>query len=115
MRFGSPHSKFLRHAAKGCNKIKIASFFAGVGGIELGFNQFQTIYANEIDPRATLTYEKNFEIKVDCRNILNVDEKSIPNFDILLGGFPCQAFSIAGYQLGFMIVVGICFLNSLGQ
>lgn len=95
--------------------MKIASFFAGVGGIELGFNQFQTIYANEIDPRATLTYEKNFEIKVDCRDILNVDEKSIPNFDILLGGFPCQAFSIAGYQLGFMIVVGICFLNSLGQ
>ena len=81
--------------------MKIASFFAGVGGIELGFKQFQTIYANEIDSRAVLTYEKNLDTKVDCKDILSVNEKKLPDFDILLGGFPCQAFSIAGYQLGF--------------
>jgi DNA (cytosine-5)-methyltransferase 1 len=47
--------------------LKCASFFAGVGGIDLGFSQagFDTIYANEIDPFAITTFESNFPIKVD--------------------------------------------------
>lgn len=85
-------------------ELKIASFFAGVGGIDLGFEQtgiFKTIYANEIDIHATKTFEANFPIKVDCRDIKKVKVSEIPKFDIMLAGFPCQAFSLAGYRQGF--------------
>ena len=83
--------------------LKCASFFAGVGGIDLGFEKagFETIYANEIDPYAAQTFEHNFNIKVDCRDIYDVQVDEIPDFDIMLAGFPCQAFSIAGYRQGF--------------
>lgn len=83
--------------------LKCASFFAGVGGIDLGFEKagFETIYANEIDPYAAQTFEYNFNIKVDCRDIHDVQVDEIPDFDIMLAGFPCQAFSIAGYRQGF--------------
>jgi DNA (cytosine-5)-methyltransferase 1 len=80
-----------------------ASFFAGVGGIDLAFEKqgFKTIYANEIDENAAKTYQNNFNIKVDVRDIKNVLPDEIPSFDILLAGFPCQAFSLAGYRKGF--------------
>ncbi|PAF55088.1 DNA cytosine methyltransferase [Mycoplasmopsis agassizii] len=86
-------------------KFTIASFFAGVGGIDLGFEKtgfFKTVYANEIDPYPVKTFEKNFSLKVDDRDIKNVKAEDIPNVDIITGGFPCQAFSIAGYQKGFL-------------
>ena len=85
-------------------KLRVASFFAGVGGIDLGFEQtgaFETIYANEFDPYAVKTFECNFDIEVDCRDINEVKEKEIPKFDVMLAGFPCQAFSLAGYRQGF--------------
>ena len=83
-------------------KLKIASFFAGVGGIDLGFKELgDTIYANEIDKYATQTFENNFDIKVDMRDICTVKSSEIPDFDIMIAGFPCQAFSIAGYRQGF--------------
>lgn len=81
-----------------------ASFFAGVGGIDLGFENagFNTIYANEFDNFAADTFEYNFKkIKVDRRDIREVPVADIPDFDVLLAGFPCQAFSIAGYRQGF--------------
>lgn len=86
------------------DKIKIASFFAGVGGIDLGFqntNKFETIYANEIDPYPAKVFEANFKIKVDQRDIHNVDPDDIPNIDCIVGGFPCTSFSLAGYRKGF--------------
>lgn len=86
------------------NKLKCASFFAGVGGIDQGFEQtgcFKTIYANEFDPYPAKTFEENFNLKVDIRDINKVQSNEIPNFDVMLGGFPCQAFSVAGYRKGF--------------
>lgn len=85
-------------------KLKCASFFAGVGGIDKGFEDtkyFDVIYANEIDEYPVKTYELNSNIKVDCRDIHNVKEDQIPDFDVMLAGFPCQAFSIAGQRKGF--------------
>lgn len=85
-------------------KLKCASFFAGVGGIDIGFEQtgfFETVYANEFDSYPAKTYEENFKIKVDCRDIRNVEANEIPDFDVMLAGFPCQAFSVAGYRKGF--------------
>lgn len=83
-------------------KYKIASFFAGVGGIDLSFEILgDIIYANEYNKNSIQTYEKNFNIKVDNRDIRNVKESEIPDFNIMLAGFPCQAFSIAGYRKGF--------------
>ena len=85
-------------------KLKCASFFAGVGGIDLGFelaHGFDIVYANEFDEYPVKTYELNSKIKVDCRDIHEVKASEIPDFDVLLAGFPCQAFSVAGYRKGF--------------
>ena len=84
--------------------LKCASFFAGVGGIDLGFdieNDFKVVYANEIDKFPAHTFETNFNLKVDCRDIKEVESKEIPKFDVMCAGFPCQAFSVAGYREGF--------------
>jgi len=99
--------KSRRAAQKGeewMKKFKCASFFAGVGGIDLGFEKtgaFDVVYANEIDEYPVRTYELNSKIKVDCRDIHDVKSGEIPDFDVMLAGFPCQAFSIAGYRKGF--------------
>ncbi|MGY4105532.1 DNA (cytosine-5-)-methyltransferase [Ignavigranum ruoffiae] len=86
-------------------KHTLASFFAGVGGIELGFEEtgeFSTVYANEFDKNAQKTYRLNYpDVFLDSRDIRDVHGNDIPNVDIITGGFPCQAFSIAGYRLGF--------------
>lgn len=85
------------------DKLTCASFFAGVGGIELGFSQagFDIVYANEFDKCAATTYEANFSLKVDCRDINIVEPNEVPDFDLMIAGFPCQAFSVAGYRQGF--------------
>lgn len=87
------------------NKYTVASFFGGVGGIDLGFEQtkkFKTIYINEFDKNAQETISVNFpDVKLDRRDIHDVDATEVPKTDIIVGGFPCQAFSIAGYRKGF--------------
>lgn len=83
----------------------IASFFAGVGGIDLGFEQtkhFKTIFANEFDPYPSDTFALNFpHANLVIEDIHNVKVEDIPDIDVVVGGFPCQAFSIAGYRQGF--------------
>ena len=84
--------------------LRCASFFAGVGGIDKGFEKnklFEIVYANEFDPYPVKTYELNSKLKVDCRDIHEVKADEIPDFDVMLAGFPCQAFSVAGYRKGF--------------
>jgi len=85
-------------------ELKTLDLFAGVGGIRLGFEKagFKTIFANDFDKTCKDTYDANFsEPKLVVEDIWKVDINSIPEFDILLGGFPCQPFSIAGYRQGF--------------
>jgi len=84
-------------------ELTCAGFFSGAGGIELGFqNQgFNIVYSNEIDPYVVRTFELNFKANMDIRDIKEVRIEEIPDFDVLLAGFPCQPFSIAGNMSGF--------------
>ncbi|MHA1148250.1 MAG: DNA (cytosine-5-)-methyltransferase [Promethearchaeota archaeon] len=96
-------------------KYKAIDLFAGIGGIRLGFQQafgeeLKFVFANEINDFCCQTYLENFgeDPKGDIRKI-NI--KKIPEFDILLAGFPCQAFSIAGRKNGFEDDRGNLFFN----
>lgn len=84
--------------------MKVAGFFTGVGGIELGFKQagFEIVYSNEIDSKPVHTFKQNFpHANIIIDDISNVQSETVPDVDIIVAGFPCQAFSIAGYQKGF--------------
>lgn len=83
---------------------KVASLFAGVGGIDLGFEQtgkFKTVWANEYDKNAQKTYSLNSNAILNTQDIREVDTNEIPSVDVVLSGFPCTSFSIAGYRKGF--------------
>ena len=84
-------------------KLKVAGFFAGVGGIELGFEKagFDVIWSNEIDKNAAKTFSLNHKNKLVLDDINNVLSEDVPDVDVIVGGFPCQAFSVAGYRRGF--------------
>lgn len=83
--------------------MKVAGFFSGVGGIELGFEQagFDIVYSNEINEKASETLKLNCNHQVIVDDIYNIKSSEVPNVDVIVGGFPCQAFSIAGYRKGF--------------
>lgn len=83
--------------------MKVIGLFSGVGGIELGFKQagFDIIWSNEIDKYAVNTFKMNHKNTIIMDDISNIKSKDIPNADVLVAGFPCQPFSIAGYRKGF--------------
>jgi DNA (cytosine-5)-methyltransferase 1 len=91
---------------------KTIDLFAGIGGIRLGFEKYgcENVFTSEWDKTAQKVYEDNFG-EVPFGDINDVDPKDIPNHDILLAGFPCQPFSIAGKQLGFADTRGTLFFN----
>lgn len=82
-------------------KYKAIDLFAGIGGMRLGFERagFKIVYSNDIDSQACHTYRTNFG-EIDERDIRKVDVESLPEFDILLAGFPCQPFSMIGKRDG---------------
>ncbi len=89
--------------------LRTIDLFCGIGGIRLGFHSagFKTVYANDFDKSAKQTYDANFRtIPMTLKDITKVETADIPDFDFLLGGFPCQAFSIAGYRHGFADLKG---------
>ena len=83
----------------------IISLFSGVGGVDLGFEKtakFKTVYANEVDSHAASTFRLNFpSVTLDVQGIEHINKHELPNVDVVTSGFPCQAFSIAGYRKGF--------------
>lgn len=94
---------------------KVAGFFAGVGGIELGFKQagFDVVWANDFNEKAAETYRLNHTHHLEVRDIKEVKGEDIPDVDIITGGFPCQAFSISGYKKGFEDERGMMFFEIL--
>ena len=83
--------------------MKYIELFAGIGGFGLALDRLghECVYTNEWDKHAATIYEKRFNRSVDTRDIKTVPTGEIPEHDLLVGGVPCQAWSIAGKRMGF--------------
>lgn len=94
-------------------QFSVVSLFSGCGGMDLGFrgdfnvyntcyekNNFEIIYATDIDKSACETYEYNFRYQPKCQDIRDIENNQIPLADIVIGGFPCQDFSHSGKRKG---------------
>lgn len=77
--------------------MKIVSLFSGAGGLDLGFKMagHEIVWANDVYEDAVSTYRANLGDHIVCRDISEIDTASIPDCDIVIGGFPCQGFSVA--------------------
>lgn len=83
--------------------LKVASFFSGAGGLDLGFKQagFDIIFANEFDKDIWATYEHNHaDTTLDTRSITLINESEVPDCDGIIGGPPCQSWSEGGARRG---------------
>lgn len=93
-------------------KFTFIDLFAGIGGIRMAFQNLggKCVFSSEIDGYAGKTYAANFG-EIPHGDITKIDENSIPDHDVLTGGFPCQAFSIAGKRYGFDDTRGTLFFE----
>tara|TARA_R110001592_G_scaffold69639_1_gene213713 strand:+ start:1433 stop:2503 length:1071 start_codon:yes stop_codon:yes gene_type:complete len=94
---------------------KVFSMFSGIGGFELGLlmseKNVKLVGYSEIDKYAIEVFQKRFKGINNYGNATIIDETKLPNFDLLVGGFPCQAFSVAGRQRGFDDTRGTLFFD----
>jgi DNA (cytosine-5)-methyltransferase 1 len=83
--------------------MRFIELFAGIGGFRLGLEKagHQCVWSNEIEDKARRIYEYNFKEKPDPRDIRTIQPDEIPQADLLVGGFPCATFSVAGRRTGF--------------
>jgi DNA (cytosine-5)-methyltransferase 1 len=83
--------------------MKVVSLFAGCGGLDLGLQNsgHKIVHASDIDEDCCKTYSKNLGHICNCIDVKKLDTKSLPKYDLLVGGFPCQGFSVANlYRSG---------------
>jgi DNA (cytosine-5)-methyltransferase 1 len=92
----------LENVVADSGKLKFIDLFCGIGGFHQALANIgaQCVFACDIDENCRKTYEQNYGLK-PASDITQVDEKTMPTFDVLCGGFPCQPFSKAGFQKGF--------------
>jgi len=92
--------------------FKFIDLFAGIGGFRIPFDELggECVFTSEFDKFSQVTYEENFGEK-PSGDITKINEKDIPSHDLLLGGFPCQAFSNAGLKKGFEDTRGTLFFD----
>lgn len=94
--------------------MRVVSFFAGCGGLDLGFEQagFRVVWANEFDPHCRATYIRNHpNTEFVLGDVCKIDPKEIPDCDGFIGGPPCQSWSVGGRQKGLDDERGLLFLK----
>lgn len=93
--------------------MKVVSLFSGIGGLDKGFldTGYDVIWANDFDKYAVQTYSANFNHEIVLGDINKIEFEDIPDCDVLIGGFPCQAFSMMGEQRGFNDARGTLFFR----
>ncbi|WP_196777513.1 DNA (cytosine-5-)-methyltransferase [Malaciobacter marinus] len=92
--------------------MKFIDLFAGIGGFRTGFEKegFECVFSSEIDEECQEVYYNNYNEK-PASDITKIEPISLPDFDVLLGGFPCQPFSISGRKKGFEDTRGTLFFD----